>query len=97
MEFGIEKCVMLLMKIGRREMMVKMELQNQNRMRLLRENENYKCLGILEVDTIKRKEMKEKIRKKNHRHIRKLIETQLCSKYFIKGINIWAVILVRYF
>ena len=36
------------------------ELPNQENIRMLREKETYKYLGILEVDTIKQVEMKEK-------------------------------------
>ena len=40
------------------------ELSNQDKIRMLREKETYKYLGILEADTFKQAEMKEK-RKKN--------------------------------
>ena len=42
-----------------------MVLPNQDKIRTLREKETYKYLGILEVDTIKQVEMKEKIKKRN--------------------------------
>ena len=60
MEFGIEKCAMPIMKSGKRETMERIELPNQKKER---KKENYKYLGILEADTIKQVEMKEKIRK----------------------------------
>ncbi len=60
MEFGIEKCATLVMKIGKRHMTDGMELPNQDKIRTLGEKEMYKYLGILEVDTIKHVEMKEK-------------------------------------
>ena len=41
----------------------RMELPNQDKIRMLREKETYKYLGILEASTIKQVEMKEKIRK----------------------------------
>ena len=53
MEFGIEKCAMLVMKSGKRHVSDKMELPNQDEIRTLRENETYKYLGILETDSIK--------------------------------------------
>ena len=53
MEFGIEKCAMLVMKSGKRHMTDGMELPNNDRIRTLEENETYKYLGILEADTIK--------------------------------------------
>ena len=51
---------------------------------------------ILEVDIIKQVEMKEKIRKEYLRITRKLLETKLHRKNFLKVINTWAVHLVRY-
>ena len=60
MEFGIEKCAMLVMKSGKRHLIDGMELPNQDKIRMLAENETYKYLGILEVDTIKQEEMKGK-------------------------------------
>ena len=63
MEFGIEKCAMLVMKSGKRHLADEMELQNQDNIRTLGENETYKYWGILEADTIKQLEMKDKIQK----------------------------------
>ena len=73
-----------------------MELPNQDKIRTLTENETYKYLGILEADTIKQVEMKDKIQKQYLRRTRKLLETKLSSKNLIKGINTWAEPLVRY-
>ena len=63
MEFSIEKSAMLVMKSGQWHLRVGMELPNQYKIRLLGEKETYKYLGILEADTIKQVEMKEKLRK----------------------------------
>ena len=73
-----------------------MELPNHDKIRMLEENETYKYLGILEADTIKQVQMKDMIRKEYLRRIRKLPETKLSSRNLIKGINTWAVPLVRY-
>ena len=96
MEFGIEKFAMLVMKSGKRHMTDGMELPNHDKIRALREEETYKYLGILEVDTIKQVEMKDKIRKEYIRRTRKLLETKLSSRNLIKGINTWDVPLIRY-
>ena len=96
MEFGIEKCAMLVMKSGKRHMTDGMELPNHDKIRTLGENETYKYLGILEADTIKQVQMKEKIRKEYLRRTRKLLETKLSCRNLIKGINTWAESLVRY-
>ena len=96
MEFGIEKCAMLVMKSGKRHMTDGIEQPNQDKIRTLGENGTYEYLGILEADTIKQVEMKDKIQKEYLRRTRKLLETKLSSRNLIKGINTWAVSLVRY-
>ena len=96
MEFGKEKCAMLVMKSGKRHMTDGMELPNHDKIRTLGENETYKYLRILEADTIKQVEMKDKSRKEYLRRTWKLLETKLSSRNLIKGINTWAVPLVRY-
>ena len=61
MGFSIEKCAILIMKSGKRQMAEEIERQNQARITTFGEKEIYKHLGVLEVDTIKKAEMKEKI------------------------------------
>ena len=62
MEFGIEKSAMLVMKSGKRHITDGMERPNPDKIRMFGEEETYKYLGILEADTIKQVEMKEKIK-----------------------------------
>ena len=76
---------------GRRHMTDGMELPNQDKIRTLEKNETYKYLGILEADTIKQVEMKNKIQKEYLRRTRKLLETKLSVRNLIKGINTLAV------
>ena len=57
MEFGIEKCALLVMKSGKQHLTDAIELPNQGKIRTLAENETYKDLGILEAGTIKQVEM----------------------------------------
>ena len=96
MEFGIEKCALLVMKSGKRHLTDGIERPNQEKIRTLAENETYKDLGILEADTIKQVEMKNKIQKEYLRRTRKLLDTKPNRRNLIKGINTWAVILGRY-
>ena len=96
MEFGIEKCSMLVIKSGKRHLTDGMELPNKDKIKTLPENETYKYFGILKADTIKQAEMKEKIQKEYLRRTRKLLETKINSRNLIKGINTWAVPLIRY-
>ena len=88
--------MMLIMNKGKRETTEGIELPNQENIKTLGENESYKYLGILEADMIKQRGMKDKVKKENLKRTRKLLETQLYSRNLIKGMNIWAVSLVRY-
>ena len=96
MEFGIEKYAMLVMKSGKRHLNDEPELPSQDKIRMLREKETYKYLGILKADAVKQVEMTEKIKKEYLRRTRKLLETKLHSRNLIKGINTRAVLLIRY-
>ena len=51
------------MKSRKWHMMEGIELQNQEKIRMLREKKTYKYLEILEVDTVKQVVMKEKIKR----------------------------------
>ena len=87
---------MLVMKSGKRHLIDGIELPNKDKIKSLAENETYKYLGILETDTIKQAETKEKIQNEYLRRTRKLLETKLNSRNLIIGISTWAVPLVRY-
>ena len=87
MELGMKKYAMFVMKSGKRHMTDGIELPNHDKIRTLGEEETYKYLGILEDDTIKQVEMKDKIRKEYFRRTRKLLETKRSSRNLIKGIN----------
>ena len=84
------------MKWGKQHQTDGMELSNKDKIRTLRENQTYKYLGILESDTIKHVEMKDKIKKEYRKRSRKLLESKLSNRNLIKIINTWAVLLVRY-
>ena len=83
-EFGMEKCTMQVMKIGKRALTGWMKLPNEDKTRTAGEKETYKYLGILGVDTINQEQMKEKVKKGYSRQ-------KLYSRNLIKGINTWAV------
>ena len=60
MKFGIEKYAILVMKSGKQHLTDGMELPNRDKIRTLGEKETYKYLDIMEADTMKQVEMKEK-------------------------------------
>ena len=88
MEFSIEKYAILIMKSGKRHMKEGTGLLNQEKIKMLREKETYKSLGVLKVDTFKQEQMKEKILKVYLSGTRKLLKTKLYSRNLIKWINV---------
>ena len=80
MEFGTEKCAMLVMKSGKRHMTDGMELPNHDKIRTVGENETYKYLGFLEADTIKQVQMKDKIQKELDNYSRQNSPAETSSK-----------------
>ena len=74
-------------KSVKRQTKERIELINQERIRTFGENENSDFLTIVEADTIKQAEMKEKLRKEYLRRTRKPLETKLCNRNLIKEIN----------
>ena len=87
MESDIEKCAMLVKNGGKRHLADGIELPSQDKIRTLGEKENYKYFGILEADTIKQVEMKDKIKKEYLRRTRKPLKTKLSSRNTIQGMN----------
>ena len=84
------------MKSGKGHLTDGIELPYQDKIETLAENETHKYLGILEAYAIKQVEMKNKIQKEYLRRTRKLLETKFYSRNLIKGINTWAIPIVRY-
>ena len=84
------------MKSRKRESAEGIHLSNQESIRTLGEKESSKCLGTLEADTIKQAEIKEAMRKEYLRRMKKFLETKLHSRNLIKGVNPWAVNIVRF-
>ena len=80
-EFDIENYVILIMRSGKRKKKRKEKRNRKNKSKKNQkpgEKEIYKYLGILEVDTIKQIEMKDKIGKE---YIRILNDSQMIDKY----------------
>ena len=61
------------------------ELPNQEKVRTLGENDSYKYLEILEADTIKHVDIKEKIKKEYLRRTRKLHKLNYITEFSSKG------------
>ena len=96
MEFGIEKCAMLVMEKGKIVKSVGIELPNGKFIKSLQEGESYKYLGILEADKFLEEKMKLNVSKEYIRRIRKVLKPKLNGGNLVRGVNTWAVSLLRY-
>ena len=96
MEFGIDKCGTLVMKKGRYKKIEGIKPPNDQKIKEVIVDNGYKYLGILEVDGIKDKEMKEKIRKKYTRRVRQVLKSKLNGVNTFSAKNTRAVAVVRY-
>ena len=96
MEFGIEKCAMLVMERGKIVKSVGIELPDGKVIKSLQEGESYKYLGILEADRFLEEKMKLNVSKEYIRRLRKVLKSKLNSGNLVRGVNTWAVSLLRY-
>ena len=96
MEFGIEKCTMLVMKKGKIVKSVGIELPHGKVIKSLQEGESYKYLGILEADEFLEEKMKLNVLKEYIRRIRKVLKSKLNGQNLVHGVNTWAVSQLRY-
>lgn len=96
MKFGIEKCAVLILKRDKITQSEGITLPDDTNIRLLKEGEGYKYLGVLEADVMLHRQMKEKIKQEYLRHVRKVAQTKLNGGNLIQAINMWAVSFIRY-
>ena len=96
MEFGMEKCAVLTLKKRKMASNDGIALSNKTTMKGLKEGDSYKYLGVTEANGMKHHEMKEKVKTEYFRRVRKVLETKLNGRNIIKGINTWAISLLRY-
>ena len=96
MEFGIEKCAMLVMEKGKIVKSVGIELPNGKVIKSLQEGEIYKYLGILEADSFLEEKMKLNVSKEYFKRLRKVLKSKLNGGDLVHEVNTWAVSLLRY-
>jgi hypothetical protein len=95
MEFGIKKCGVLILKRGKIVRCDGIELPNDELIKEV-EQDGYTYLGIVELDKVKEKEMKEKTIREYKRRLRLILKSKLNGKNKITAINTWAVAIFRY-
>ena len=96
MEFGIGKCAMLVMGKEKIVKSVGIELPNSKVIKSLQKGEKYKYLGILQADKFLEEKMKLNVSKEYIRRLRKVLKSKLNGGNLIRGVNPWAVSLLRY-
>ena len=96
MEFGIERCAMLVIEKGKIVKSVGIESPDGKIIKSLREGESYKYLGILEADKFLEEKMKLNVSKEHIRRLRKVLKSKLNGGNLFRGVNTWAVSLLRY-
>ena len=96
MQFGIEKCAILVIKKGKIVKSDDIELPNDKVIKSLEEGESYKYFGVLEADEVMVNEMKVEVKKEYNRRVRKMLETKINSGSVYKAINTGTVSVVRY-
>ena len=96
MEFGIEKCAMLVMEKGKIVKSVGMELPDGKVIKSLQEGESYKYLGILGADKFLEERMNLNVSKEYIRSLRKVLKSKLNGGNLVHGVNAWAASLLRY-
>ena len=95
MKFGIDKCAVLGLERGRLVRSEGIELPDGERMKEVDE-EGYKYLGVLQLDKILYKDMKENIRNEYIRRVKLICKSKLNAGNFISGMNAWAIGVMRY-
>ena len=93
MEFGIEKCDMLVIEKGKIVKSVGIELPDGKVIKSLQEGESYKYLGILEPDKFLEERRKLNVSKEYIRRLRKVLKSKLHGGNLVRGFNTWAVFL----
>ena len=96
MEFGIEKCAMLVMEKGKIVKSVGIELPNGKVIKSLQEGESYKYLGILEAHKFLEEKIKLNVSKEYIRRLRKVLKSKLNGGNLVRGVNTWSISLLRY-
>ena len=91
MEFGIEKCAMLVMKSGKRHLTDRMELPNKDKIKTLAENETTNTWASWRLTLSNKQKWKKKSRKNTSEELKNYSRQKLNSRNLIKGINTWAV------
>ena len=91
----MKRCGVLLMKKAKKVRFDGIALLDGRTMRE-NEEEGYKYFGILKVDVIREKEMKERFARQYKRRLKLMLKSKLNRKNKVNAINTWAFHALRY-
>ena len=95
MKFGLDKCGVLVVERGVKKKFDGIVLPSGEKIKEIEES-GYKYLGVLEAEVIMERDMKERLKGEYFRRVRLLLRSKLYGGNTIKGINTWAVSVIRY-
>ena len=75
MEFGVQKCAMLVIKRGKVIESNGIDLPNNETIKSIHEENGYKYLGVMEADQVLGGQMKERLRKEYKRRVKKILKS----------------------
>ena len=87
MEFGMERCAMLVMEKRKIVKSVGIELLDGKVIKSLQEGESYKYLRILEADKFLEEKMKLNVSKEYVKRLRKVFKSKLNGGNLVRGVN----------
>ena len=91
MEFGLNKCAVIHIEKGQIT-----DSPCVNDIPLLSADESYKYLGILQADTIRHKEVKEKTKKEYFKRVREILKAEINARNTANAITTYAMPILRY-
>ena len=94
MDFGIEKCSMLVTENGRIVKSLGIELPDGKVIKTIQEGESYRYLQIVEADRFLGEEMKLKVSKEYFKRLKKVLKSKLNGENLVQEVNTWAVSLL---
>ena len=94
MDFGIEKCSMLVTENGRIVKSLGIELPDGKVIKTIQEGESYRYLQIIEADRFLGEEMKLKVSKEYFKRLKKVLKSKLNGENLVQEVNTWAVSLL---
>ena len=96
MNFGLDKCNVMTIKRGKLVQGHDFILANDETIKALDIREQYKYLGMMQSDEIKKKDMRKKFRDEYFSRTKKILNTSLNGKNTVQAINSFAVPSISY-